>query len=179
MSESAPPIAERPGILRRTAAGAWHVPAGFAYLLMRPRLWPQAALPAFVAALGMIAGAAAGWLVAPHVDVAVVGESWPGWLSIPVRVAIWLGTPLSGMLVGVDKTTITELLESIGVVRHTDRYPLLSIIELWGTRDETKVLPTILMSVDQSTRGRTMIVAASVETRRKAKSTRLRRSSQE
>ena len=39
----------RPGLLRRAAAGAWEVPAGFWFLARNPRLWPLAdnVFPAF------------------------------------------------------------------------------------------------------------------------------------
>ena len=47
---------ERPGIFRRAAAGAWHVPAGFALLARAPRLWPLALLPAFLAVFCIVAG---------------------------------------------------------------------------------------------------------------------------
>ena len=40
-----------PGPLRRLAAGAWHVPAGFAFLFRNPRLLPLAILPVVKGAL--------------------------------------------------------------------------------------------------------------------------------
>ena len=36
----------RPGPFWRALAGAFHVPAGIAFLLRTPKLWPLAALPA-------------------------------------------------------------------------------------------------------------------------------------
>src|SRR3982750_4389999 len=45
-------LPERPRAPRRLAAGAWHVLAGFGFLLRRPRLWPLALLPAILARPG-------------------------------------------------------------------------------------------------------------------------------
>ena len=42
----APARPRRPSLPLRAAAGAWHVPAGFGFILRRPGLWPFAALPA-------------------------------------------------------------------------------------------------------------------------------------
>lgn len=93
--------APRPGAIRRLAAGAWHVPAGLGYLLFRPRLWPRAALPALAAIAGMVLGAVAGWLAAPRVEEAAVPASWPPWMSIAARIAVWTWTPLSGLVLGL------------------------------------------------------------------------------
>jgi uncharacterized protein involved in cysteine biosynthesis len=89
-----------PGLARRAAAGAWHVPGGFAYLVLRPKLWPKAALPALVAGVLVFAGLLFGWLAAPRVEEALVTPGWPLWLSVPARVAIWVGSPLAGILAG-------------------------------------------------------------------------------
>src|SRR5438046_4190088 len=47
---------ERPGIFRRAAAGAWHVPAGFVFLARTPPLWPLAILPAVLAVACVVGG---------------------------------------------------------------------------------------------------------------------------
>jgi len=50
------PPAPVPGSLRRLAAGAWHVPAGFAFLFRHRRLLPLAILPVFLVVVFLIAG---------------------------------------------------------------------------------------------------------------------------
>src|SRR5262245_6250608 len=42
--------------MRRAAAGAWHVAAGFWFLLRHPALWPLAALPITLAAICLAVG---------------------------------------------------------------------------------------------------------------------------
>ena len=42
MTEPSPEPPPRPGLVRRVAAGAWYVPAGFAVIVRHPRLWPLA-----------------------------------------------------------------------------------------------------------------------------------------
>jgi uncharacterized protein involved in cysteine biosynthesis len=89
-----------PGRIRRVAAGAWHVPAGIAYLLRRPRLWPGALLPIAIAGSLIFVGAILGWLAAPVVEEATLSAAGPQWLTVVSRIAIWVGTPLAGMIAG-------------------------------------------------------------------------------
>jgi hypothetical protein len=49
------------------AAGAWHVLAGFGFLLRHASLWPLAVVPAVLAVLGLFLGLALGAFIAPHV----------------------------------------------------------------------------------------------------------------
>lgn len=83
-----------PSLPRRAAAGAWHVPAGFAFLLRRPRLWPLAALPALVALALVCAGALAGVVLVPRVEPLVLPEPGriPEWLALPMTVLLWIAT---------------------------------------------------------------------------------------
>jgi hypothetical protein len=60
MSEPSPESPPRPGLVRRVAAGAWHVPAGFVILLRNPRLWPIAFIPVVLAVLLMFPGSRPG-----------------------------------------------------------------------------------------------------------------------
>ncbi len=93
----------RPGLLRRAAAGAWHVPAGFAFLLRNPRLWPLAALPALLAILLVGLGALAGVFLVPRVEAAV-GPSpgrLPEWAALPVSVLLWIATIGAGAFLGL------------------------------------------------------------------------------
>ncbi len=84
----------RPGLLRRAAAGAWHVPAGFAFLVRYPRLWPLAALPALAAMLFVGLGVIMGLLLVPRVEAAVLPEPGrlPEWVALPMSVMLWIAT---------------------------------------------------------------------------------------
>jgi uncharacterized protein involved in cysteine biosynthesis len=62
----------RPNLLWRAAAGAWHVPAGFAFLLRRPRLWPLAALPSLATLFLVAGGGLLGLVVAQRADPQLV-----------------------------------------------------------------------------------------------------------
>jgi uncharacterized protein involved in cysteine biosynthesis len=104
MQRSADSVATaRPGTLLRAAAGAWHVPAGFAFLLRRPRLWPLAALPALAAVALLGTGALAGLLVASRVEAAVLPEPGrlPEWLALPMMALLWIATTGAGAFLGL------------------------------------------------------------------------------
>jgi hypothetical protein len=75
---------ESPGILRRAAAGAWHVPAGFVFLARNPSLWPLAILPAILAVVCILAGFFLGLYAIPLLEKVLVpgeGRSRSGWAS--------------------------------------------------------------------------------------------------
>jgi uncharacterized protein involved in cysteine biosynthesis len=84
----------RPGMLRRAAAGAWHVPAGFVFLVSHPRLWPLAALPALAAFVLVLLGALAGAVIAPQLEPMVLPEPgrFPEWLLLPMTGLFWIAT---------------------------------------------------------------------------------------
>lgn len=92
-----------PGLLRRAAAGAWHVPAGFAFLLRRPRLWPLAALPALLAVALFGLGALVGLLVAYRLESVVLPEPGrlPEWAALPMTVLLWIATMGAGAFLGL------------------------------------------------------------------------------
>jgi uncharacterized protein involved in cysteine biosynthesis len=91
----------RPGMLRRAAAGAWHVPASLAFLLRRPGLWPLAALPALLAAGLALGGAIAGVFAAPRLDELLDPQRESrGAFSLMFAAALWAATPLVGVLLG-------------------------------------------------------------------------------
>jgi uncharacterized protein involved in cysteine biosynthesis len=92
----------RPGFLARAAAGAWHVPAGIVFLLLRPRLWPLAALPAFLAAVLLLLGIIGGIFAVPHVDAFLTGGQHVRSLADALETAaLWVVTPLAGALTGL------------------------------------------------------------------------------
>jgi uncharacterized protein involved in cysteine biosynthesis len=93
----------RPGLLRRAAAGAWHVPAGFAFLLRHPRLWPLAALPALVAMVLVGLGALAGLLLVPRLEAAIgpAPGRLPEWAALPISILFWIATVGAGAFLGL------------------------------------------------------------------------------
>ena len=95
--------ARAPGLARRAAAGAWQVPAGFAFLLWRPGLWPLAVLPVLSAVLLMIAGAVAGIYLVPGVEsvFAPTPGRAPEWLELPVSLLLWTAAVGGGIFLGL------------------------------------------------------------------------------
>jgi uncharacterized protein involved in cysteine biosynthesis len=93
----------RPGLLRRAAAGAWHVPAGFVFLLRHPRLWPLATLPALAAMLLVAIGVLLGLLLSPRVAAAISPEPgrYPEWIALPTSLLLWVATVGAGAFLGL------------------------------------------------------------------------------
>jgi uncharacterized protein involved in cysteine biosynthesis len=98
-----PRAPDRPSLLRRAAAGAWHVPAGFVFLLRHPRLWPLAALPAVLAVFLLFLGAVLGIYVGPHVEstFAPAPGQAPLWVELPVSLLLWTTTIGAGVFLGL------------------------------------------------------------------------------
>jgi CysZ protein len=104
MADATPVLAvSRPGFVRRSAAGAWHVPAGFGFLARRPRLWPLAALPTVFAVLLMLAGAILAIYIVPKVEsqLAPTPGQLPEWVELPVSLLLWTATIGSGVFLGL------------------------------------------------------------------------------
>ncbi len=97
------PAVPRPGPLRRAAAGAWHVAAGFGFLLRRPRLWPLALLPAFLTLVSLVAGLLLALYSIHWFEQVLV----PGPDRIPVAVGfvltllVWFAVLSSGLVLGL------------------------------------------------------------------------------
>src|SRR4051812_298500 len=94
---------ERPSAVRRLAAGAWHVLAGFGFLLRRPRLWPLALLPAILASVCLVLGLL-GALYSMHwIENAMVPgpERISPELGFLLTLIVWIGTLISGLVVGL------------------------------------------------------------------------------
>ena len=93
----------RPGLARRAAAGAWHVPSGFAFLLRHPSLWPLAALPAALAVALLAAGAIGGVYFIPRVEASFAPRAgaWPEWVELPVSLLLWTATIGAGAFLGL------------------------------------------------------------------------------
>ena len=103
MGEPSPESDHRPGLLRRVAAGAWHVPAGFAILLGSPRLWPLAALPVMLAAGLMFLGAVLGIFLIPRVEAAfgTTPGTHPVWIELPASLLLWAAMVGAGVFLGL------------------------------------------------------------------------------
>jgi len=92
-----------PGLVRRAAAGAWHVPAGFVFLLRNPSLWPLAALPALLALAMILAGCVLGIYLVPRIAAGLGPRpgSLPEWLDLPVTLLLWAATIGAGAFLGL------------------------------------------------------------------------------
>ena len=103
MSERPPESLHRPGFVRRAAAGAWHVPAGFGMLLRSPRLWPLAVLPVALAVLFVFLGAVLGVFLIPRVEVqfAPTPGTRPVWIELPASLLLWTAVVGSGVFLGL------------------------------------------------------------------------------
>ena len=103
MSEPTPESTRRPGFVRRAAAGAWHVPAGFAIILRSPRLWPLAALPVALAVLLIFLGAVLGVFLIPQVEAefAPTPGTRPVWFELPTSLLLWTAVLGTGVFLGL------------------------------------------------------------------------------
>lgn len=93
---------ERPGALRRLGAGAWHVLAGFGFLIRRPRLWPLAALPALLAVFCLVGGVMLAWYSVGWVEDKVLpsqGRLSP--LNFLLTITMYVGTLAAGLVLGL------------------------------------------------------------------------------
>jgi len=101
MTDAVPP--RRPSLPVRAAAGAWHVPAGFGFLLRRPALWPFAALPAALALLLTFLGLVLGVFAGPRLEARFAPSpgSVPVWVELPVGLLLWVATLGSGVFLGL------------------------------------------------------------------------------
>lgn len=93
---------ERPGALRRIGAGAWHVLAGFAFLLRRPRLWPFAILPALIATVCLAGGVllaiySVGWLE----NAFLPSHGRLSFVNFLVTITMYVGTIAAGLVLGL------------------------------------------------------------------------------
>jgi CysZ protein len=94
---------ERPGMFRRAAAGAWHVPAGFVYIFKTPSMWPLAILPALLAVACVLGGFFLGLFAIPQLEkVLVPGEGKIAErLGFLLTLALWVGAVAAGMILGL------------------------------------------------------------------------------
>jgi uncharacterized protein involved in cysteine biosynthesis len=93
----------RPGLLRRMAAGAWHVLSGFWFLLRHPSFWPLAALPTILAVVCVLSGIALGAFMIPWLESHILPERGKiaAGFGILLSLALYLGTLLAGAIGGL------------------------------------------------------------------------------
>jgi CysZ protein len=93
----------RPSLPLRAAAGAWHVAAGFAFLVRRPRLWPLAALPVVLAVVLVFLGLVLGVFVGARVEGLLGPEPgrMPVFVELPVSLLLWTACLGSGAFLGL------------------------------------------------------------------------------
>jgi CysZ protein len=101
MTDPVPP--RRPSLPVRAAAGAWHVPAGFGFLLKRPGLWAFTALPVVLAIVLVFLGLVLGVFLGARVEgrLAPAPGSVPVWVELPVSLLLWTATLGSGVFLGL------------------------------------------------------------------------------
>jgi uncharacterized protein involved in cysteine biosynthesis len=89
--------------VRRAGAGAWHVIAGFAFLLRRPRLWPLAVLPTVLAVFCIIGGFFVALFAIPWLEQTLLPERGKvnAGVSIVLYMALLAGTLATGVIVGL------------------------------------------------------------------------------
>jgi uncharacterized protein involved in cysteine biosynthesis len=90
-------------LVRRLAAGAWHVPSGFVFLAKRPKLWTLALLPTLLAAAFVSGGLLLGLYAAPSVETALTpqGGYQPGWFAALFAVSAWTATLTAALALGL------------------------------------------------------------------------------
>jgi len=93
----------RPSVLRRLGAGSWHAFSGLWFLVRHPDLWPLAALPALLAAVGILGGLLLGAYSMRFLETAVLPApgKLPAVLGFFLLLALWLGTLGSGVMLGL------------------------------------------------------------------------------
>jgi CysZ protein len=144
--------AARPSALRRAAAGAFHVPAGFWYLLRRPRLWPLSALPSLLGAVSLISGLALGLYSFPALEKWLVPDRVSPQLRFALTLALAIGAVAAGLALGL---ALALLLAA----------PILERLSRRVEREEQPLLPqrpvSLGFEIMQSLRTAAYFVAAS------------------
>jgi len=93
----------RPGLVLRAAAGAWHVPAGLAFLLRNRSLWPLSIAPAAIAAVLLTLGLVAGAFLAPAIETRFAPSQAhiPALLGLALTLSLWVGVVVATMALGL------------------------------------------------------------------------------
>lgn len=123
-----------PGFLRRMAAGAWHVLAGFGFLLRRPSFWPLAALPTLLAVVCVLSGTALGAFAIPWLETHLLpgrGKVAAG-IGVLLSLALYVGTLLAGAIAGLAVALLLSapILERLS--RRVEAYVRVQVVEHEG-----------------------------------------------
>jgi CysZ protein len=97
---TAAPTVRRPGFLVRAAEGAWHVPAGFVFLLRNPGLLPWALLPAALTAVLLAGGVVLGLFLGPPLERRLTpgpGQA-PAFVQISMSLLVWSGAVVASVV---------------------------------------------------------------------------------
>jgi uncharacterized protein involved in cysteine biosynthesis len=99
----APERVARPRLLVRAAAGAWHVPAGLAFLLKNRSLWPLASAPTLVAVLLLNLGLVGGAFLAPVIENRIEPSQarLPAVVGLALTLGLWSGVVMAAMAMGL------------------------------------------------------------------------------
>ncbi len=140
-------------LARRLAAGAWQVPAGFVFLVQRPRLWALALLPALLA-VGLVSGGfVLGLYAAPTVEAALTpgSERFPPVVGAMLALSAWLATLTAGLALGLAAALLlgAPLLDELS--RETERM---------ARGDVRSASPGTVWEVKEALRGAVYFMAA-------------------
>ena len=88
--------------MRRAGAGAWHVLAGFGFLIRRPKLWPLAILPALIALVCLAGGVllavySVGWIE----NAVLPAQERLTTIGFLLTITMYVGTILAGLVLGL------------------------------------------------------------------------------
>jgi CysZ protein len=140
-------------LARRLAAGAWQVPAGFVFLLKRPRLWALSLLPAMLA-VGLVSGGfVLGLYAAPTVEAALTPGTGrlPPALGAVLALTVWIATLTAGLALGLAVALLlgAPLLDKLS--RETERL---------ARGDVSSASPGAIWEVEEALRGAAYFLAA-------------------
>ena len=140
-------------LARRLAAGAWQVPAGFVFLIQRPRLWALALLPALLA-VGLVSGGfVLGLYAAPPVEAALTPgtERLPPVVGAILALTVWIATLTAGLALGLAAALLlgAPLLDKLS--RETERL---------ARGDLRSASPGTVWEVKEAVRGAAYFMAA-------------------
>lgn len=95
-------VDKRPGTVRRAGAGAWHVLAGFGFLIKRPSLWPLAALPALIAVVCLAGGVLLAVYSVDKIEHLVLpAQNRLTAIGFLLTITMYVGTIVAGLVLGL------------------------------------------------------------------------------
>jgi CysZ protein len=132
MAEASAVARAAPGLLRRAAAGAWHVPGAFGFLLRWPRLLPLAAVPALLAAACVGGGLLAGTYAGPAVEAALTPAPGrvPEAVAVVLAITVWIATLTACLALGLALALLLAAPVLDVLARETERAERGEAVEL-------------------------------------------------